>query len=183
MKEGVIELQTTTGICTNLETHYIKRDGNFLYTYKDKDCSLINCKINISLFYRIALYTSIRRTYKSLLVAFFDELKSEGIIRFKSRESLERATQACGSCGGGATAWMLGLFCRYYGKLPRNINVVYVACANCKNEDLSACGKKKICGEYYGCGKGVPSPLDSGFKVSDIPRLREEIKVEVFQEP
>jgi len=177
MKENITELRVNRGTC------YIKREGNFLHVYNDKVSVSLDrhdSRIKIPLFYQIALYTKERRSYKSVLRKFFDELKAEGILSIKSRETLERAGRACGSCGGGGTAWLLGVFCRYYRKIPRNINVVKAVCEKCKS---STCGNKIACGNYYGCGDGVLSPLERGFKVKDIPILREEIKVEDFPKP
>jgi hypothetical protein len=179
MKSGIEKIRAKTGIC------YVKHEGNYLCIYRDSACQSINSrsKINIPLFYRIALYTSIRRSYKSVLQEFFDELKSEGIIRFKSRESLARACRGCGTWGGSGTAYLLGIFCRYYDKFPRNINVVYAVCAKCKNNDLSACGTKRACGDYYGCGEGVLSPLEPEFNIGNISAMRAEIPSETFINP
>jgi len=174
MNEIVTELRT------NIETCYIRQEGLFLGVYNNRGCLSFKYRINIRLFYMIALYTSVRRSYKRILQEFFDGLKEEGINHFRSRETLARACNGCGRHGGSATAYRLGLFCRYYGKLPRNINVVLSACENCTP---SACGSKNVCGDYFGCGEGVLSPLESGFNVGDIPRLREEIRTEEFPEP
>jgi hypothetical protein len=170
----------------NQENLYVKREGKYLLVYEDKACLSplrYKGKINIPLFYKIALYTKARRSYKSLLTEFFDELKSEDINRIKSRESLKKAGSACGRYGGGLTAFLLGIFCRYYDKHPRNINVVGTRCENCKNKDISICGSRVSCEDIYGCGKGVFSPLDAEFNVEDIPKLRIEIETEKFKEP
>jgi len=164
------------------ENLYVKRDGMYLLIYESDACLSIRYKINIPLFYRIALYTKTRRTYKSLLTEFYDELTAEGICRFRSRESLKRAGTACGK-SGGLTAFFLGIFCRYYDKHPRSINVVHFGCDTCRNKDISVCGNLSKCGDYYGCGKGVLIPLDAGFNVEEIPKLRVEIESENFEKP
>ena len=164
---------------------YVKREGKYLLVYKDKACLSRTDKINIPLFHRIALYTKTRRSYKNLLTEFFDELKVAGINRFHSRETLKNAGRACGNCGGGSTAFLLGIFCRYYDKLPRNINVVHAGCEKCKNKDISVCEKRKrsSCEDHFGCGKEVGGPLEIGFKVKNIPKMRAEIESEDFKKP
>jgi hypothetical protein len=183
MNDSIIELQTTAGICTKLEKLYVKRDGKFLYTYEDKACLSRDRKINMPLYYEIACYTSIRRSYKDLITEFFDELSFENIKGFfKSRESLKRAGRGCGRVGG-EVAFCLGIYCLCRGQHPRNINVVHAPCAICRNDDPLVCGKKKICGKYYGCGNGVLSPLNSKFNINDIPIIRAKIRTENFLEP
>jgi hypothetical protein len=170
-------------IRTSTENLYVKREGNYLLAYKDKACLSTIKKINISLFHRIALYTTTRRSYKSLLTKFFDELKVASLNSFHSRETLKNAGRACGSCGGGGTAYWLGIFCQYYDKLPRNINVVRACCEKCKNKEISVCGSRSNCRDYFGCGDGVLAPLKTGFNVKNIPKMRVEIESEDFKKP
>jgi hypothetical protein len=177
MKNDMVELLIQDGTCC------LKREGEYIFV---EDCrneeEPKTHKINISLFYKIALFTSERRSYKTVIRKFFDELQEENIPSFfATRESLENATQACGK-PGGRIAFLLGLFCRYYGKLPRNVNVVLQLCEECSNTTL--CGRQQKCGDFYGCGNGVSVPLDPrSFKLSDIPQIRADIKTESFPNP
>jgi len=177
MENNVKEMLTNKGIC------YLKKDGKYLNIYHDRECKIqADAKrLNIPLFYKIAIYTTDKKSYKSVIREYFDDLKHENIRNFfDSRNSLENATQACGK-PGGRIAYLLGLFCRYYDKLPRNINIVWQRCENCIN--INQCGKKEKCGKYYGCGKGVFIPLDPKFNIETIPELRKKIKTEIFECP
>jgi len=162
---------------------YMKQVGRYINVYSDKDMEGdIQYKINIPLFHKIALFATRRRAYKTVLSAFFEELRHENIRGlFATREDLERATQACGA-PGGRVAFLLGLFCRYYGKLPRNVNFVKSNCENC-NRYLEKCGELSKCGDYYGCGDGVLIPMDNAFDAKAIPKIRRSIASEVFPCP
>jgi hypothetical protein len=185
MDGTVIQLSLNPGTCTDMDICYVRHEGKYLVVYKDAGCTSDFSRINIPLFYKIALYTVERRSYKNIIRRFYEELKDEGIRgMFKTRETMEKAGMAFGK-PGGRVAFLVGILCRYFGKLPRNVNVVHSNCEWCKNTDISLCGKKSRCGEYYGCGGGVtcPMPTRTRFNVDDIPKIREEIKKEIFLEP
>ena len=74
---------------------------------------------------------------------------------------------------GGIIAFLLGLFCRFYKILPRNINFVWYNCERCNSD--SKCGHLSKCGERYGCGNGVTRPLEPNFNVYMIPKIRKKI--------
>jgi len=162
---------------TPKENYYIKKEGNILNVYLDKEAKgLIRHHINISLFHEIALYTTERKSYKKIMLKFYDKLNKENLKWFfKSKQSLENAGTAAGRIGG-KVAFLLGLFCRYYNKLPRNINFVWRKCERCNG--FSNCGKLSKCGDFYGCGKGVIRPLEPNFNVNTIPEIRRKIKYE-----
>jgi hypothetical protein len=163
----------------DMDKCYVGREGNDLVIYKDT--GYIYGRINIPLFYAIARYTVERRTYKDVLTEFYDGLTNERVISI-TLPALKNAGTACGKLGG-RVAFLLGIFCRYYDKLPRSVNFVGGNCEKCKNEDTSTCGKKSACGEYYGCGDGVTCPMGKEFKVGDIPEIRAKIKSEAFPDP
>ena len=176
MSNEVIEILTKKGKCR------MKQDGQYI----DVDCDWgSQRRINIPLFHRIALFTSEKRGYKTLLTRFFDDLQSEGIeCFFKTRESLQKGGRNCGKVGGDV-AFSLGLFCRYYDKLPRNVNVVSSECEECSGHK-EKCGTLKRCSKrdgYYGCGKNVFVPLDHDFDVKRIPHIRGSISTEIFPYP
>jgi hypothetical protein len=160
----------------------IRQEGIYLHVDCDQEIKGgFKHKINIPLFHRIALFTSERRSYKSILWEFYDELRTENIPGFFiTREALEKATQACG-IPGGRVAFLLGLFCRYYKKLPRNVNVVHANCEKCKR--TTGCSEYKKCDTHYGCGSGVRIPLDPSFNVEKIPEIRRGIDTEIFPLP
>jgi hypothetical protein len=171
MKPVTVEILTRKGI------RYLKQEGSYINVYYDNEGKRdLEYKINIPLFCEIALFTSVRKSYKNVMREFFDQLKKENIpYFFTTREDLEHATQACGR-PGGKIAYLLGLFCRYYDKLPRNVNVVWQCCENCNS--IERCGRVKNCGDHYGCGDGVSVPLDPSFKIETIPDIRMAIKTE-----
>jgi len=76
-------------------------------------------------------------------------------------------------------AFLLTLFSRYYGKLPRNVNVVRSHCKACSRYN-EKCGGLSDCKMYCGCGSGVPAPLDDTFNLGDIPEIRRGISTEIF---
>ena len=108
MKNAITELSTYDGI------RYLRQEGQYIYINQDSDCKYPDAlKISIPLFYEIALYTSVKRSYKNVPRQFLGELQKENIKGiFESRVKLENATQACG-IPGGRTAYLLGMFCRY----------------------------------------------------------------------
>lgn len=178
MVEGIKMIQTQNDV------YYLKHEGEYLNAFYDKEAKgNILHSINMGLLYRIAVYTSVRRSYKAILLKFYDDLFGEfkkGNLRqfFQSKENLENAGRAVGK-PGGYVAFLLGLFCRYYNKNPRNINFVYYSCEKCRN-DKAECGTLDKCGDYYGCGKGVSWPLAPGFDIKTIPGLRKNIEMEKF---
>jgi hypothetical protein len=176
MSDSEITLQVKGGGC------HLKQEGDYLFVDDLQREKLHRPhRISISLFHRIALFTDERRSYKNVMREFFDELQKQNIEGFfASRESLERATMAVGR-PGGRIAFLLGMFCRYYGKLPRNVNMVQQACERCNNN--KNCGSHTKCGPYYGCGEGVTVPLAPGFDIKTIPELRKRIKNEEFLYP
>jgi hypothetical protein len=151
MKTDTVELSTGKGM------RYLKQEGAYINVYGDSEGKQRpEDRINIPLFHEVALFASHRRSYKNVMRAFFDQLQGENIPNFfTTRENLENATQACGK-PGGHIAYLLGLFCRYYDKLPRNVNIVWTSCENCGG--ATKCGNQKRCGDYYGCGNGVTCP-------------------------
>jgi hypothetical protein len=173
MKTSTVELSTGKG------KRYLKQEGSYINVYDASEGKKYpEDRINIPLFYEIALFASCRRSYKSVMLKFFDRLRGENIpYFFTTRESLESATQACGR-PGGHIAYLLGLFCRYYDKRPRNVNVVWQRCEDCNND---RCGQQEKCGDYYGCGDGVIVPLDpSALNIETIPAIRRAIRTEIF---
>jgi hypothetical protein len=177
MNSDIVEIY-----CQN-EKCYIKHEGQYLNIKRIKNTNETEKdRINIPLFYKIACFTSVKRSYKTVMPEFFNELKKENIkYFFRTKEDLENATQACGK-PGGHIAYLLGLFCRYYNKLPRNVNIVWACCENCRS-NISKCGKLKNCGNYFGCGDGVIIPLEPVFNIDTIPNIRRSIETEVFPEP
>jgi hypothetical protein len=160
--------------CIKKEGKYLEADAGEKLKGKQKH------RINIPLFYEIARFTSVRRSYKNVMQEFFDQLQHENIQGFfTTRENLERATMGVGK-PGGHIAFMLGLFCRYYGKLPRNVNIVHANCENCGSIN---CGNLTKCGYCFGCGSGVLNPLDPSFRLKMIPETRRAIKGELFSAP
>jgi hypothetical protein len=116
------------------------------------------------------------------LLKFYDDLKHENIRAFpRSKENLENATQAVGK-PGGRVAFLLGLFCRFYNKLPRNVNIVWSVCEKCQSYHAH-CGNLNKCGDFYGCGDGVLIPLDPVFNKNEIPSIRKKIEKEEFSCP
>jgi len=169
----VLDVSINTGKCSMR-----KEMNNILVDDFRENIGFQQHKINIPLFTKIACFTSVRRSYKNIMLQFYDELKNENIKGFfASKRDLENATQACGT-PGGRIAFLLGLFCRYYNKLPRNVNVVLSSCEKCIHNSSSNCGKLVKCGDYYGCGKGVSIPLDPSFNIASIPEIRIGIQKE-----
>jgi len=83
----------------------MNRVGTYLFVYQDGTTENIWYKINMPLFYRIAIFTSIKMSYQILVSEFYDELGDElnektRRLLPKTRESIKTSKTNCGKTGG-----------------------------------------------------------------------------------